>query len=321
MKAVIITEFGGPEVLQVVERPIPIIREEEVLIKVSAAGVNRPDIFQRKGNYLAPVGVVQDIPGLEIAGEVVQTGAKVDTVKVGDEVCCLVAGGGYAEYASVHHRMCLPVPEGFTFVEAASLPETVFTVWDNVFRRGKLKRDERILIHGGSGGIGSAAIQLCKAMGAEVYVTAGSEEKAVYCEQLGADHVLNYRTQDFSEVWQSENMNVVLDSIGGDYFSKHIALLAEDGRLVHINAVNGGKVELNIFKVMQKRIVITGSTLRARSLDFKIELADDVLKHIWPLLGQQYRPQVYKSIPLVEAERAHRMMEMGDVFGKLILIP
>ncbi|MFD1769951.1 NAD(P)H-quinone oxidoreductase [Sphingobacterium suaedae] len=320
MQAIVITQPGSPEVLQLEERQTPVPKAKEVLIDVRAAGVNRPDIFQRKGNYPAPDGIVADIPGLEVAGIVVSIGDQVRRWKVGDKVCCLVAGGGYATRVTADEDMCLSVPAGLSFSEAAALPETVYTVWDNVFRRGKLKGGEGLLVHGGSGGIGSTAIQLAKAFGAAVYTTVGSAEKAEFCRHLGADVVINYRTNDFYEALKMEKIHVVLDSIGGDYFERNIELLAPDGRLVYINAMKGQHVSLSIVKMMQKRISITGSTLRARDLVFKQGLTSDVLRHVWPIVGTAFRPQIYKEIPLEEAAQAHHMMESGDVFGKIVLV-
>src|SRR5690606_27443318 len=295
MKAVVITKSGDPDVLQIQERPIPAIAKDEVLIQIKAAGINRPDIFQRKGNYPAPAGVVEDIPGLEAAGIITQVGAAVMEWKIGDKVCCLVAGGGYAEYVAVHQEMCLPIPERISFEEAAVLPETVYTVWDNVFRRGALQEGETLLVHGGAGGIGSTAIQLAKAFGARVLTTVSTAEKERYCRQLGADKVVNYRDSDFQEVLRTENVHVILDSIGGDYFQTNLDLLAADGRLIYINAQKGHQVELHILELMHKRIILTGSTLRARDLSFKIPLTRDVQQYVWPLIGKSFQPQLSRS--------------------------
>ncbi len=319
MKAIVITKAGGPEVLELQERAIPTIAKNEVLIQVNAAGINRPDIFQRKGNYSAPVGVVEDIPGLEVAGVVVEVGTAVTLWKVGDNVCCLVTGGGYAEYVAAHQEMCLPIPEGISFEEAAVLPETVYTVWDNVFRRGALREGETLLVHGGAGGIGSTAIQLAKAFGARVLTTVSTAEKERYCRQLGADKVVNYRDSDFREVLRTENVHVILDSIGGDYFQKNLDLLAADGRLIYINAMKGHKVELHSLKLMQKRILLTGSTLRARDLSFKIPLTRDVHQYVWPLIGKSFQPQLSKVFPMSDASTAHEWMENGAFLGKLAL--
>lgn len=319
MKAIVITKAGGPDVLQLQNRAVPVIGDDEVLIQVKAAGINRPDLFQRKGNYAAPLGVVADIPGLEVSGLVAQIGSAVTSWKVGDKVCCLVAGGGYAEFVTTHTAMCLPMPAGFSFEEAAILPETIYTVWDNVFRRGALQKGETVLIHGGSGGIGSTAIQLAKAFGARVLTTVSSEEKEKYCRNLGADEVVRYTARDFREGFAAEHVHLVVDSIGGDYFQKNIDLLQADGRLIYINAMRGQKVELPILTLMQKRILITGSTLRARDLSFKISLTRDVLQYVWPLMGKSFQPQLFRVFPLEAAAEAHALMENGAFLGKLVL--
>lgn len=319
MKAVIITKAGAPDVLQLQDRPIPEIAAAELLIEIRAAGVNRPDVFQRKGHYPAPEGVVQDIPGLEVAGTVVQIGTAVTEWKVGDKVCALVAGGGYAGYVAVHEAMCLPIPAGISFEEAAALPETVYTVWDNVFRRGRLKKGESILIHGGAGGIGSTAIQLAKAFAARVCTTASTTQKEDFCRRLGADRVINYRKSDFQKALADEKIHVILDSIGGDYFAKNMDLLQPDGRLLYINAMKGGQVELNIMKLMQKRILLTGSTLRARELSFKIGLTKEIRKYVWPMIGQSFHPKLFETFSLADAAKAHRLMESGAFCGKLVL--
>ncbi len=320
MKAVVISQFGGPEVLKIEERPRPVVHPQEVLVNVRAAGVNRPDVFQRKGNYPAPKDSVADIPGLEIAGVIEAIGSDVTAWKIGDEVCALVSGGGYASYVAVHEDMCLPIPMGMRLEEAASLPETVYTVWDNVFRRGLLKRGENFLVHGGAGGIGSTAIQLAKIFGATVYTTVSSEEKSAYCRKLGADYIVNYNNEDFAEQWKGIGIDVVLDSIGGAYFDKNISLLADDGRLVYINAMQGGKVELNIFKMMQKRLSITGSTLRVRDLHFKKQLTKDIREKLWPVMGREFKTAIFKRFSFQDASEAHRIMESGDFCGKLILV-
>ncbi|MGO1243420.1 MAG: NAD(P)H-quinone oxidoreductase [Sphingobacterium sp.] len=320
MHAIVITKFGGPEVLEFVRRVTPPVRDDEVLVAVKAAGVNRPDVFQRKGNYPAPPGVVADIPGLEVAGMVVALGKRVTRWSVGDRVCALVGGGGYATHVAVHQDICLPVPVGLSYAQAAILPENIYTVWDNVFRRGRLSAADGILVHGGSGGIGSTTIQLAKAFGARVFTTSSTPEKCKYCTELGADRTVNYKESDFYAVLQHERIDVILDSLAGDYFEKNIDLLAPDGRLVYINATQGAKVPLNIFKVMQKRLLITGSTLRARDTGFKAELTESIFTHIWPFLGQKFRPQVFKEIPLEDAAEAHRLMESGNFFGKIVLV-
>jgi NADPH2:quinone reductase len=324
MKAIIITQPGGPEVLQLAERSKPGYAADEVLIKVAAAGINRPDIFQRKGNYPPPAGVPQDIPGLELAGIIDKVGVNVNRWKIGDRVCALVSGGGYAEYCNVPQGQCLPIPDDLTFIEAASLPETYFTVWSNVFDRGKLKPNESILVHGGSGGIGVVAIQMAKALGSTVYVTAGSDEKCKFCEQLGAARAINYKTENFIEVINQltagKGVDVILDSIGGDYTPGNIQSLADDGRLVIINTIKGNKVQIDLSTVMRKRLVITGSMLRSREASFKNQIAQNLEKYVWPLLASgQIKPVVHAIFPADEAAKAHQLMEGGKYFGKIIL--
>lgn len=260
MKAIVITAYGKADVLQQRDYPTPEFSGDEVLIEVKAAGLNRLDVFQREGNYPAPAGVPADIPGLEVSGTIVGVGPDVKDFKTGDKVCALLAGGGYSEFVSVGEGQCLPIPEGLSFAEAASLPETVYTVWSNVFQRGSLKPGERLLVHGGNSGIGITAIQLAKALGSPVVVTVGSEEKGQNCIELGADCYINYKTQNFENELQQEGVDVILDMIGGDYLSKNVNLLRPEGRLVHINAVGGNIAALDIRKVMLKRLTISGST-------------------------------------------------------------
>ncbi|MBE7171669.1 MAG: NAD(P)H-quinone oxidoreductase [Williamsia sp.] len=320
MKAIVITQPGAPGVLQGQERPVPVPTAGEVLIKVMAAGINRPDVAQRKGNYPPPPGVPQDVPGLEIAGIVAECGTEVSRWKKGDAVCALVGGGGYAEYAVAHAGTCLPVPEGWSFVEAASLPETVFTVWHNVFQRGRLKKGEHFLVHGGSSGIGIAAIQLAKAFGAQVAATVGSEEKCQACRALGADICINYKEEDFEQVLAAEGVDVVLDMIGGDYIQKEMRLLKAEGRLVFINTMQGATAELNAMDIMRKRLTLTGSTLRNREKEFKAGLAAEVEREVWPLLkNKQFKAVIYKTLPLQEAAEAHRVMESSQHIGKIML--
>ncbi|MDP4151657.1 MAG: NAD(P)H-quinone oxidoreductase [Bacteroidota bacterium] len=320
MKAIVITSPGAPEVLQLQDRPIPLPGEGEVLVQVRAAGINRPDISQRKGNYPAPPGFSPDIPGLEIAGVVEQCGAAVRRWKPGDKVCALLGGGGYAEYATVPEGQCLPIPRGWSLVEAACLPETVFTVWHNVFQRGRLKEGERFLVHGGSGGIGTTAIQLAKAFGAIVLATAGSEEKCAVCVSLGADRCINYKKEDFSEAFRAEGADLILDMVGGDYIGKNLRLLRPDGRLVFINAPRGSKAEIDAFEIMSRRLTLTGSTLRARDPSFKAALAAEIEKKVWPVLETgRYKPMIFAGFPLGEASRAHALMESGGHTGKIVL--
>ncbi|WP_312139171.1 NAD(P)H-quinone oxidoreductase [Sphingobacterium sp.] len=320
MKAIVITSFGGPEVLKVQERPDPIPQKHELLIRVKAAGINRPDVFQRKGNYPAPEGVAADIPGLEVSGVVEALGAEATNFKVGDEVMALLAGGGYAELVVVNEGMCMAKPRNVSFVEAAGLPETLFTVWHNVFQRGKLQSGENFLVHGGAGGIGTTAIQLAKAFGAHVYTTVGSIDKKLFTEGLGATKAVIYKDEDFVEALADIGMDVILDSIGGEYFAKNIKIMNPDGRLVYINAMQGAKVELNLLKLMQKRISLTGSTLRARDIAFKSSLAQEVEEKVIPLIANgTFKVEVSQVFDYRNAEEAHRQIERKDHFGKIIL--
>lgn len=321
MKAIIITEHGPPGVLQIQERPVPVPGNNEVLIRVKAAGVNRPDIMQRKGAYPAPAGAPADIPGLEVAGIIEECGTGVSHWKRGDNVCALLAGGGYAEFVTVEEGQCLPVPRGLSFEEAASLPETVFTVWHNVFQRGLLKAGEHFLVHGGSSGIGITAIQLAKHMGAVVFTTAGSQDKCSACLSLGADRCINYKEEDFELALVNDGVDVILDMVGGDYFQKNISLLRSEGRMVFINAMKGNPTELNVMQIMQKRLNITGSTLRPRATTFKTALAKEIEANVWPLIETgKFKPVIYRSFPLQKADKAHELMESSGHIGKLVLI-
>lgn len=321
MKAIIITKPGGPEVLKMEERLIPVIAENEVLISVKAAGINRPDIAQRQGKYPAPQGASVDIPGLEVSGIIEECGKGISRWKKGDEVCALLSGGGYAEYVAAPGGQCLPKPKGFSFEEAASLPETMFTVWNNVFQRGALKPGENFLIHGGSSGIGVTAIQLAKAWGAKVFTTAGSEEKIKACLSLGADKAINYKEEDFEKILEDEGVDVILDMIGGDYVPKNMRLLHADGRMVFINAMKGGEMDLNIRDIMKKRLTITGSTLRNRDAEFKSSLAKEIEKHAWPIIEHgKFKPVIYKTFPLSDADKAHELMESSEHIGKIVLV-
>ncbi|HEX7219607.1 MAG TPA: NAD(P)H-quinone oxidoreductase [Burkholderiales bacterium] len=320
MRAVDITQPGGPEVLKPADRPQPAPKDGEILIKVAAAGVNRPDMLQRQGHYPVPPGA-SDIPGLEVAGEVVQSGK---LWKKGDMICALVAGGGYAEYCAVPEVQALPIPKGLTPVQAASLPETFFTVWSNVYDRGKLAPGETLLVQGGSSGIGVTAIQMAKAMGNRVFATAGSDEKCAACMRLGAEKAFNYKTQDWSaEVMTAtggKGVNVILDMVGGDYVPRELKCLADDGRLVFIAYLRGPKAELNIDAVMRRRLTITGSTLRPRPVEFKGAIARNLREKIWPLIeAGKIRPEIYKTFPLAQAAEAHRLMESSQHIGKIVL--
>lgn len=321
MKAAIITEPGNPEVLQLQERPVPEPAPHEVLIKVYSAGVNRPDVLQRKGKYPPPPGASQDIPGLEVAGIIEKTGSGVTDWQIGDKVCALLTGGGYAEYAIAHAGHCLPIPSGWTFSQAASLPETVFTVWHNVFQLGQLQAGAHFLVHGGSSGIGITAIQLAKAFGAKVFTTAGSAEKCTACIDLGADIAVNYNDQDFEEVFKPEGVDVILDMVGGDYISKNIRLLRVNGRLVFINTMKGNKAaDVDFGLIMRNRLTITGSTLRNREPGFKAALAKEIREKVWPILeNQKFKPVLFKEFPLSEAAEAHSLMESSTHIGKIML--
>ncbi len=324
MKAIIITQPGGPEVLQMAERPIPQIKPGEVLVKVAAAGVNRPDVAQRKGNYPPPPGASTEIPGLEIAGTIIEIGSEVTRWRAGDRVCALVIGAGYAEYCAVPAGQCLPVPQNLTMAEAASLPETFFTVWSNVFDRAKLQPGQSLLVHGGSSGIGVAAIQMAKAMGNTVYVTAGSNEKCAFCEGLGANKAINYKTKSFKdtikELTAGKGVDVILDMIGGDYTPDNLQCLADEGRLVMINMMKGKDVSVDLALVMRKRISITGSMLRGRDVAFKTAIAQSLEKHIWPFLALgKIRPVIYRTFAAEDVAGAHRLMESSEHMGKIVL--
>ncbi len=320
MTAIEITAPGGPEVLQQTKRPIPEPRHGEVVIRVAYAGVNRPDALQRAGSYNPPPGA-SDLPGLEAAGEVTAVGDGVTDVKPGDQVCALLPGGGYAEYVATPAAHCLPIPDGMGLREAACLPETFFTVWTNVFLRGGLKAGERFLVHGGSSGIGTTAIQLTSIFGARVFTTAGSEEKCQVCRDLGAEVAINYREEDFVAVMRGEGgANLILDMVGGEYLPKNVKCLADDGRLVNIAFLQGPKVELNFAQVMMRRLTLTGSTLRPQSDLAKAEIAADLRTHVWPLLNAgKVAPVMDSEYPLEQAANAHAHMEKGGHIGKIVL--
>jgi putative PIG3 family NAD(P)H quinone oxidoreductase len=324
MLAIEISTPGEPDVLVPAERPMPVAGTNELLIDVAAAGVNRPDVMQRRGKYPPPPGA-SDIPGLEVAGTVAALGDGVRDFRVGDKVCALVSGGGYAEYCVAPAPQCLPVPAGLDVVAAAAIPETFFTVWTNVFERGRLNTGESILIHGGSSGIGTTAIQLAHAWGARVFATAGSPEKCRACETLGAERAINYRDEDFvaavRDATSGRGVDVVLDMVGAEYFPRNLEVLAIEGRLVEIATQRGAKVELNLQTVMQRRLTITGSTLRARSIEEKGRVAAGVREHVWPLIESgKVRPHVFRTFPLREAAAAHRLMESSAHIGKIILV-
>lgn len=324
MKAVVITKPGGADVLEITERPIPEIRSGEVLIKVVAAGINWPDVIQRKGHYPPPPGAPADIPGLEVAGIVDSVGSECRRWKKGDKVCALLAGGGYAAYCVAPEGQCLPVPENLSFEEAASLPETYFTVWSNVMDRGALKAGESFFVHGGAGGIGVAAIQLAKAWGAKVYTTAGSDEKCQFCMTLGADRAINYMRESFKDVVQrvthGKGVDVILDIIGGPYTPDNLEMLAEEGRLVMINHTGGEVASVKLSVIMRKRLTVTGSTLRNRDVIFKSSIASELESVVWPWLKEgKVRPVVFKVMPLVEVVAAHQLIESRHHTGKIVL--
>lgn len=322
MTAIEIATPGGPEMLRMTQRPTPKPGPGEVLIKVEAAGVNRPDVVQRQGNYPPPPGVT-DIPGLEVAGSVIAVGAQPNGIKEGDKVCALLAGGGYAEYAAAPAAQCLKLPRGVSMLEAAAIPETYFTVWDNLFTRGRLAKGETVLIHGGSSGIGTTAIQLAHAIGARIFATAGSKEKCAACEKLGAARAFNYREQDFLEEVKRETngrgVDVVLDIVGGAYFAKNLDALATEGRLIIIATQQGAKAELPIFKMMLKRLTIAGSTLRARTVAEKGVIAQALREKAWPLIEAGAKPRIYATFPLAQAAEAHKLMESSAHIGKIVL--
>jgi NADPH2:quinone reductase len=326
MRAIEITSFGGPEVLRMGERSAPVPGKGELLIRVSASGINRPDVLQRTGNYPVPAGA-SDIPGLEVAG-VIESG-DLDAIaaaglKLGDRVCALVAGGGYAELCVAPVGQCLPIPQGFSDIQAASLPETFFTVYSNVFQRGALLSGETLLIQGGSSGIGVTAIQMAKALGAKVIVTAGSDSKCEACLALGADHAINYKNSDFVQQVKSltdgKGVDVILDMVAGSYVAREIECLAEDGRLVIIAVQGGVKAEFNAGMVLRKRLHITGSTLRPRSLEFKTAIAAELREKIWPLLASgAIKPVIHSEFPAADAAKAHVLMESNQHIGKIVL--
>ncbi len=323
MRAVEITEHGKPEVLKVGERPVPKPQAGEVLVRVAAAGVNRPDVLQRMGHYPVPPGA-SDIPGLEIAGEVTAVGEGVGTWDVGDVVCALVQGGGYAEYCTAPAPQCLPIPKGLSPVEAASLPETFFTVWSNVFDRARLAPGESFLVQGGSSGIGVAAIQMVKAFGHKVLATAGNPQKCAACEELGADRAINYKTEDFvavvKEATGGRGVDVILDMVGGEYVDRELKCLADDGRLVIIAMLGGAKATVNLNDILRRRLTLTGSTLRPRPIGFKGAIARALREKVWPHMESgAIKPVVYRIFPLAEAAQAHALMESGTHIGKIVL--
>lgn len=320
MRAIEISKPGGPEVLTETTRPLPQPAAGQVVIRVAWAGVNRPDALQRAGNYAPPPGA-SDLPGLEASGEVVAVGAGVDWPAVGTQVCALLPGGGYAEYVATAAAHCLPIPEGLNLKQAACLPETFFTVWSNVFMRGGLEAGERFLVHGGSSGIGTTAIQLASHFGARVFATAGSDEKCAACTRLGAERAINYRDEDFVEVLRAEGgANLILDMVGGDYIPRNVKALSDDGRLVQIAFLQGPKVALNFAQVMMRRLTITGSTLRPQSDLAKARIAEALRAKVWPVLSAgKVAPVMDSDFPLAQASEAHARMEGSTHIGKIVL--
>ncbi|MDA0829664.1 MAG: NAD(P)H-quinone oxidoreductase [Proteobacteria bacterium] len=323
MRAIEVTKLGKPDVLKLTQRPVPQITEYEVLIRVHTAGVNRPDIMQRAGLYPPPPGVT-DIPGLEVSGLIVAIGKHVTQWKIGDPICALVAGGGYAEYVSAPATQCLPIPKGLSLREAASLPETYFTVWSNVFDRAGLCGQETILVHGGSSGIGTTAIQLCRAFGHEIFVTAGSDEKCHACETIGATKAINYNDEDFVErvmaLTNDRGVDIIIDMVAGDYLQRNLRCLADDGRIVIIAFLGGVKTNLNMTDILKRRLTVTGSTLRPRATSFKANIAESLAKKVWPLLEKKIiKPLIFASFSLEDAAEAHRLMESSQHIGKIIL--
>ena len=320
MQAIEITKPGGPDVLQLTERPMPVPANDQVVIKVAYAGVNRPDALQRSGMYNPPKGA-SDLPGLEASGEVVSCGAGVSSVKVGDQVCALLPGGGYAQYVATPAAHCLPVPRGLSMAQAACLPETFFTVWSNVFMRGGLQAGQRFLVHGGSSGIGTTAIQLAKTFGARVFATAGSAEKCAACERLGAEAAFNYRTDDFVEKMQAlGGADLILDMVGGPYIQRNLKSLADDGTLVQIAFLQGPKAELNLVQLMTRRLTVTGSTLRPQSDLAKARIAEQLRTQVWPLIAAgKIAPVMDQEFALADAAAAHSRMESSAHIGKIVL--
>ena len=323
MRAIEITQPGKPDVLQRCERPIPVPQAGEVLIKVHAAGINRPDVLQRLGKYPVPPGA-SDLPGLEVAGEIVDGDYASAGFKLGDMVCALVQGGGYAEYCTAPAEQCLPIPPGLTALEAASLPETFFTVWTNIFDRAHLAPGETLLVQGGSSGIGVTAIQLATALGHRVFATAGSDEKCRACEALGAERAINYRTEDFAavvkELTGGKGVDVILDMVAGDYLPREIDCLADDGRIALIALLGGARAEIDLGQVLRRRLHISGSTLRPRPVAFKAAIARKLRARVWPLFAQgKLKPVIYRSFPLAQASEAHALMESSTHVGKIVL--
>lgn len=321
MKAIHVTKSGGPEVLKLQETPKPTPEKNQVLIKIKAAGVNRSDVITRQNTATYGKESPQTlIPGLEVSGIIEEIGAEVKDKKVGDQVCALISDGGYAEYVLVESSHCLPIPEGISLEDAAALPETVFTVWFDVFMLGKLQPGEKLLIHGGTSGIGTTGLQMAKAWGCKSYATAGTEEKVEFLKNLGVDHVLNYKKENFGEVWKDEKIDVILDMVGGEYTQKNLEILNKKGRLVYINGMKSMDVNINLRTIMAKNLTLTGSFLKPQTAEVKTQIAQDVEKNIWPMFqSKAIKPVIYKKFPLAEAAEAHRLMESSEHIGKILL--
>lgn len=321
MKAVHITKSGGPEVLKIIETPKPILSKNQVLIKVKAAGVNRSDVITRT-NYDASGKNSNEylIPGLEVSGEIIEIGDAVKDKKVGDKVCALIAKGGYAEYVAADSSHCLPIPEGLSEIEAAAIMETVFTVWFNIFKLGNLKPNEKLLIHGGTSGIGTIGLQIAKALGSEVFTTAGSDEKVDFLKNMNLGKVVNYKKEDFEKVFKNRKIDVILDMVGGDYTQKNLEILNTKGRLVYINGMKSMDVGINLRTIMSKTLILTGSFLKPQTAEVKSQIAEEVEKNIWPLFqSKKIHPVIYKTFPLEDVQEAHKLMESSDHIGKIVL--
>ncbi len=321
MKAIHITKSGGPEVLKLQETPRPKLENDQVLIKVKAAGVNRSDVITRQNTDTYGKGFSGImIPGLEVSGEIVEIGSNVIDKKIGDPVCALISGGGYAEYVAVDSAHCLRIPEGISLTDAAAIPETVFTVWFNVFHLGKLQKGEKLLIHGGTSGIGTMGLQMAKAWGCKIYTTAGSDEKIDFLNKMNLGRVINYKKEAFEEVLKAEKIDVILDMVGGDYTQKNLTILNKKGRLIYINGMKSMDVTINLRTIMSKNLTVTGSFLKPQSAEVKTQITKEVEKYIWPLFdSKQIHPVIYKTFPLEEAAEAHRLMENGTHIGKILL--
>ena len=321
MKAIHITKSGGPEVLQLKETPKPKPEKNQVLIKVKAAGVNRSDVITRQNTNTYGKGSGEPlIPGLEVSGEITEIGAEVSDKKIGDKVCALIASGGYAEYVAVESSHCLPIPEGISLTDAAAIPETVFTVWFNVFHLGKLQPNEKLLIHGGTSGIGTMGLQMAKAWGCKVYTTAGSNKKIDFLNKMNLDKVINYKKEAFEEVWKDEKIDVILDMVGGDYTQKNLEILNRKGRLVYINGMKTMDVSINLRTIMSKNLILTGSFLKPQPAAVKTQIAEEVEKNIWPFFtSRKIHPVIYKKFPLEDAAEAHKLMESSEHIGKILL--